>query len=911
MHSVHTHKRIRIGIVAAVIFLTAAVVLAIHIINGSALPNRILHDIRRLSSHAREMIVPYNIKTPELSAEAAQTVPVLVYHGIGSDDSRYSMKIAQFRNHMIALKEAGFQTASAEDFFAFLEGKKTLPAKSFVLTFDDGRKDSYYNADPILARLGFSAVMFVAPGQSLVESTEKYSRYYLNPIELSRLMKTGRWEIGSHGVQENGGYIAIDAEGTTGQFLSNKKWLPDVLHIETDEEYNARVSYELSQSKQSLELFTGKPVIMFSYPFSDYGQESLNASRVASTAINAAVTDNYRYAFRQQWGYDSGYIGNRPGDNPLFLKRIEPASDWTNERLLLFLEGGVDVSLEEAAHLTLAESALRFRVAWGGKSAFESEKITVQPDGNIASVAAILDGTHTWKNYQVTMDASLDTASSVALYLRSQEPGEGVRCRFSSDAVYIETVKNDVATYRKQYSLQEEVGKNRRLSASIFGNTVGCFEEGVLVAAGNIPNVLPIGGTGIEYWAYNNRAPLEISSLSIVPSAAMNDSLVSQFESLSDKSLVRVVPTAELKDALIAESPRTFRYAGENLINMETFVRGGSATYGEISGTTANIILARQAAAGGFWFWSPLSVAPHQEYAIEASYESTIESELMVRYGTQSGTVWKSIRMLPAGSFSYQEVIEIPEGAQTMEVLQVIRDSGSLAVIHPSIRLLQSGKFARGMVTLSFDDGYKSFMTNALPVLSEFKMPSTVSIITSHVGYSRYLSAQDINSISRKGHEIAAHTRTHTHLSENQEESLITEIVGSWYDLSKAGYKITSFVYPYGNFSLDAKNIAARKFSGARTVSRGFNTKNTDPYLLKDQLVTRDISVVAVQEYLATANANQSWLILELHEVLKEDSQNDSESITIAKLREILKAVQDSGVEVVTLEEGIRQLKER
>ena len=132
---------------------------------------------------------------------------------------------------MFALKKAGWQTINMEDFYAFMQGEKQVPDKSFLLTFDDGRKDSYYPVDPILDALDYNAVMFVITKFSL---EEKGGNYYLSDKELKRMYLSGRWEIQSHGKDDHDFY-KINANGNEGHFLSNKLWLDNENRLETEE----------------------------------------------------------------------------------------------------------------------------------------------------------------------------------------------------------------------------------------------------------------------------------------------------------------------------------------------------------------------------------------------------------------------------------------------------------------------------------------------------------------------------------------------------------------------------------------------------------------------------------------------------------------------------------------------------
>lgn len=157
--------------------------------------------------------------------DGPKSLPILLYHGIVEKTDRFNMTKETFKNQMFALKEQGYQTVTLQDFEDFRNGTKSLPAKSFLLTFDDGRLDSYTEADPLLRALGYTAVMYVATDASLPPEDRKKSTYYVSSEDISKMIKSGRWEIGSHAIQDTGGIIKISSDGSKGNFLSNKMWI--------------------------------------------------------------------------------------------------------------------------------------------------------------------------------------------------------------------------------------------------------------------------------------------------------------------------------------------------------------------------------------------------------------------------------------------------------------------------------------------------------------------------------------------------------------------------------------------------------------------------------------------------------------------------------------------------------------
>ena len=101
---------------------------------------------------------------------------------------------AQFAEQMEMLDRAGFAAISIEQYVRFLHGDRRGPAQAPVLiTFDDGRLDSYRGADKVLAAHGFRATMFVITGD-----IEEDNHFYLDWEELKRMMKSGRWDMQEH-----------------------------------------------------------------------------------------------------------------------------------------------------------------------------------------------------------------------------------------------------------------------------------------------------------------------------------------------------------------------------------------------------------------------------------------------------------------------------------------------------------------------------------------------------------------------------------------------------------------------------------------------------------------------------------------------------------------------------------------
>ena len=91
-------------------------------------------------------------------------IPILTYHSIDDSGSVISTHPQKFRDQMQILYDRRFNIISLSDLVALMHNKQPLPSKTAVITFDDGFKNFYLKAYPILQEFGFSATVFLVPG---------------------------------------------------------------------------------------------------------------------------------------------------------------------------------------------------------------------------------------------------------------------------------------------------------------------------------------------------------------------------------------------------------------------------------------------------------------------------------------------------------------------------------------------------------------------------------------------------------------------------------------------------------------------------------------------------------------------------------------------------------------------------
>lgn len=137
--------------------------------------------------------------TPDGVARTAQ-VPILMYHYVSdppanADIYRRDLSVTpeRFAEHVQRLRAEGYQAISLYTLVEHLTQGAPLPERSVVLTFDDGYRDNYEQAFPILVEAGMTATFFV-----VTDFIDEQRPGYLT-WDMVRTMYAAGMSIESHG----------------------------------------------------------------------------------------------------------------------------------------------------------------------------------------------------------------------------------------------------------------------------------------------------------------------------------------------------------------------------------------------------------------------------------------------------------------------------------------------------------------------------------------------------------------------------------------------------------------------------------------------------------------------------------------------------------------------------------------
>jgi len=216
---------------------------------------------------------------------------ILVYHTIATiaprqDRWRLSVPPLLLETHLRWLRRRGYTFVSLGEALEMLQGKRPMPAKAVLITFDDGFHDVLTAAYPLLRREQVPAAIFVVP--CYLAASEPFpwldgGALFNRPLTWDEL-----YTLASDSV------ISVGSHSWSHRRLSE---------LTIQEQYR-----EIAKSKLSLEARLGRAVLWFAYPYGHQGSFS-------EETIECLKEAGFEAACMNVMGV------NRVGDSPWRIKR--------------------------------------------------------------------------------------------------------------------------------------------------------------------------------------------------------------------------------------------------------------------------------------------------------------------------------------------------------------------------------------------------------------------------------------------------------------------------------------------------------------------------------------------------------------------------------------------------------------
>ncbi|MBU1869987.1 MAG: polysaccharide deacetylase family protein [Candidatus Omnitrophica bacterium] len=212
-------------------------------------------------------------------------VPIIMYHSVEKTpqpENRIRVSAATFERQMRFLRQRHYNVISLEALGNLIREKRKIPPRTIAITFDDGYRDNFIYAFPILKKYNFPATIFI-----IVNEVGRQQEDRLSWEEIKIMQDSGLITIGSH---------CLGPE--------------PLINIKSEKDLRK----EIFDSKKILEEKLGRKVDIFSYPGGMFNQH------IRQLVIDAG----YKIAVGTNPGKDY------PDDDIFVLKRLRISENAEN-----------------------------------------------------------------------------------------------------------------------------------------------------------------------------------------------------------------------------------------------------------------------------------------------------------------------------------------------------------------------------------------------------------------------------------------------------------------------------------------------------------------------------------------------------------------------------------------------------
>lgn len=230
---------------------------------------------------------------PAVVGTEAAGVPVLCYHYLRdksdplrllrvfgyvvlslpllNDTELWTTGASEFERQMQLLKDMGYHAVTLDELHEWQTGRRELPGKPIVITFDDGDQSVYDLALPILARYGFRATLFVITARV---GTKWNGIDCLDWARLRELEESGVFRIESH--TDDLHYKVEAGDRTEPVFIAASEHGAD---LDGSRDWERKVREDLARSRAAIARNTGRSPRFLAWP---YGAANANLNRIAA-----------------------------------------------------------------------------------------------------------------------------------------------------------------------------------------------------------------------------------------------------------------------------------------------------------------------------------------------------------------------------------------------------------------------------------------------------------------------------------------------------------------------------------------------------------------------------------------------------------------------------------------------------
>ena len=236
----------------------------------------------------------------------AETQPfqVLSYHDVRDavdgdlDADTTAISSKNLARHFAWLQAHGYHPISMDDVLNAKSGKKALPEKPILLTFDDGYQSFYSRVYPLLKLYNYPAVLAlvgswlqVENGKMVTYGDELMPRdYFLTNAEIKEMANSNLVEFASHSYDLHHGILA-NPQGNKTPAAVTLQYDAANQRYESEAAYQNRIQSDLQANNKLIKNLTGKSPRIMVWPYGANNAQAVEIARQLGMPITLTLSE--------------------------------------------------------------------------------------------------------------------------------------------------------------------------------------------------------------------------------------------------------------------------------------------------------------------------------------------------------------------------------------------------------------------------------------------------------------------------------------------------------------------------------------------------------------------------------------------------------------------------------------------
>lgn len=228
---------------------------------------------------------------PTAPTDLHERLLVLCYHDVPKvvEQDLFAVDRQTFVETIEYLRSHDYRVISLDDVIAAHEGRRPLPERAVLLTFDDGYASFYEFVYPVLRQYGYPAVLAIVSSW-IDQPPPNVTQRLMTWEQLREVARGGLVEIASHTHDMHRG-LPSNPQGNEAAAMVTRRYDRQGATYEDDRAFQERLRQDLRRSKAILEERLSVPIRAMAWPYGKYNATALAEATQAGFTVAFTLND--------------------------------------------------------------------------------------------------------------------------------------------------------------------------------------------------------------------------------------------------------------------------------------------------------------------------------------------------------------------------------------------------------------------------------------------------------------------------------------------------------------------------------------------------------------------------------------------------------------------------------------------